>query len=76
MNVDYKIYTEILIQRLVKALDQTVSDYQYAFLLDRLIDNNVRTVQAIISAYAPFKPKRGQTRPLIKGLGIAILFLN
>lgn len=76
MNVDYKIYIEILMQRLVKALNQTVGNYQYAFLLDRLIDNNVRTVQAIISAYAPFKLKRGQTRPPIKGLGIAILFLN
>lgn len=27
MNVDYKIYTEILIQRLVKVLDQTVGNY-------------------------------------------------
>lgn len=76
MNVDYKIYTEILMQRLVKALDQTVGDHQYAFLPNRLIDNNVRTVQAVILAYALYQPQRGATREPIRDLGVAILFLD
>lgn len=39
-------------QRLVKALDFAIGPYQYAFIPGRLIDDNIRTVQAIIDTYS------------------------
>lgn len=51
MNVDYKIFTEILMQRLVRALGSAIGQHQSAFLPGRLIDDNVRTIQGIMAKH-------------------------
>lgn len=51
MNVDYKIFTEILMQRLLKALTTVIGNHQSAFLPGRLIDDNVRTAQYLIETF-------------------------
>ena len=51
MNMDYKIFTEILMRWLLQALDGVLGDQQSAFLPGRLIDNNVRTIQYLTSQY-------------------------
>ena len=51
MNVDYKIFTEILMQHLVKALDKVLELHQSAFLPGRLIDDNVWTIQYLIAKH-------------------------
>ena len=48
-SVNYKIYTEILMKRLRKALDRAVGPQQTAFLPRHLIDDNVHTVQALVA---------------------------
>ena len=64
MNSDYKIFTEILMQRLVKALGTVIGDYQSAFLPKRQIDDNIRTIQYLIA------------RGTVKKEDFAILFLD
>ena len=51
MNVDYKIFTEILMRRLLKALEGTIGHHQTAYLKGRLIDDNVRTIQYTVDKY-------------------------
>lgn len=50
-------------QRLVQSLDEVIRDYQYAFLPGRLIDNNVRAVQAVILIYLTRYNAKGQELP-------------
>ena len=64
MNVDYKLYTEILMRRLVKALETAIGPQQSAFLPGRLIDDNIRTIQGLIA------------RERLRGEGLGILFLD
>jgi exonuclease III len=49
MGVDYKLYTDILMHRLVTALEPVIGPQQTAFLKGRLIDDNIRTVQYLIN---------------------------
>lgn len=58
MNSDYKIFTTILMTRMLPALDSVIGPEQTAFIPGRLIDDNVRTVQAAIALY------RTEKRPL------------
>ena len=64
MNVNYKIFTEIFMQRLVKAFDFVIEKHQSIFLFEKLIDDNIRTIQKIIT-----KHKNAQQR-------IVIVFLD
>ena len=64
INIDYKIFTEILIRRLLQAFNEVIRVYQSAFILGRLINNNVRTIQYLI-----FKYKASDNR-------LAIIFLD
>jgi Reverse transcriptase (RNA-dependent DNA polymerase) len=47
--VDYKILTEIMMRRLVKALSPGIGMHQSAFVKNRLIDDNICTVQLAIA---------------------------
>ena len=51
MNVDYKLFTKILMQRLIRALNIVVKIQQSMFLLDRLIDDNIRIIQRLVDKY-------------------------
>ncbi|KAK8025380.1 Transposon TX1 uncharacterized protein [Apiospora arundinis] len=51
MNVGYKIFTEILMQRLVDNIGGVTGLQQSAFLPGRLIDDNIRAVQQAIWNY-------------------------
>ena len=44
INMDFKIFTEILMKRLVKALGSVIGEHQSVFLSGRLIDDKVRTI--------------------------------
>ncbi|RKF84129.1 LINE-1 retrotransposable element ORF2 protein [Golovinomyces cichoracearum] len=48
LNVVYKIFSGILAARLTKALGNITGHHQGAFLLGRLIDDNIRLVQLVI----------------------------
>ena len=48
MNVNYKIFTEILMQRFVKILDSVIEEHQSIFIFERFINDNVKTIQSII----------------------------
>lgn len=76
INVDYKIYIEILMQRLVRSLDEVIGDYQYAFLPNRLIDDNVRAIQAIMSMYSTRYNVQGEPLAPTRQGGCYILFLD
>jgi exonuclease III len=65
LNADYKLLTEILMRRLLRAFKHTIGPEQFAFIPGRLIDDNIRTVQAVIDTY------RDQTDD-----GIYLLFLD
>ena len=43
MSVDYKLFTSILMKRLVIALEKVIDHHQYAFLPKRMIGDNIRT---------------------------------
>lgn len=64
MNVDHKIFTEMLMLRLVHALQGVIGEQQSAFLPGRLIDDSVGAVQQLIWNYDD------------KEDGIAFLFLD
>lgn len=51
MNVDYKIFTEILMQQLVRALDSVLRPHQSVFLPERLIDDNIHIIQYLIATH-------------------------
>lgn len=51
MNVDYKIFTLIIMKRILIPLDYVLGAHQTAFLPGRLIDDGVRTVQMLIARY-------------------------
>lgn len=51
MGADYKLYTAILANRLVKALEMIIRDHQTAFLPGRLIGDNIKLVQCVIDRY-------------------------
>ena len=51
MNIDYKFFTNILMQRLIDALNKIITSQQTRFLLKRLIDNNIKTIQYLIARY-------------------------
>ena len=70
MNTDYKLFTDILMQRLVGALDQVIAPQQAGFLPERLIDDNIKAVQYLIARHGP-DMKGAETRE-----GIALLFLD
>ena len=44
MNTDYKLFTSILMRRLVRGLGDAIGLHQSAFIPGRLIDDNIRTV--------------------------------
>ena len=68
INVDYKIFTEILMQRLVNAVKDVLGLYQSAFLPGRLIDDNIKIIQYLIAR---------QKAPNRDGVeGCSILFLD
>lgn len=60
LNVDYRMFTGILTKRLLKALDGAIGSQQCAFMPGRLIDDNVRTVQGLVSR-ATIGPQYGTT---------------
>ena len=69
-NVDYKLFTDILMQRLTTALGEVIGSQPSAFLSKRLIDDNIRTVQYLIAKHGTFaRPDRRQP-------GLAIVFLD
>ena len=51
LNTDYRLYTSILCARLLRVLGPVVRAHQLAFLPGRLIDDNIRLVQALIDTY-------------------------
>ena len=69
MNVDYKLFTDILMQRLVKALGEAIGIQQTAFLPGRIIDDNIRTIQGLIA-------RHDKTDHAFKREGIGVLFLD
>lgn len=70
MNVDYKLFTDILMQRLTTALGEVIGSQQSAFLSKRLIDDNIRTVQYLIAKHGT------SARPDRRQPGLAIVFLD
>lgn len=62
LNEDYKLFTSILMKRLLVALSPVIGPHQTAFLPGRLIDDNVRMVQATIEAYRVANPLRETSR--------------
>ncbi|KAN0035531.1 hypothetical protein ACTA71_004805 [Dictyostelium dimigraforme] len=48
LNVDYKLYSKIINNRLVKILSKVVSIYQTGFVPKRLIHNNIITLDMVI----------------------------
>ena len=57
MNVNYKIFTEILMQRFVKAFDSVIEEHQSIFLFEKFIDDNIRTIQRIIAKHKDAQQK-------------------
>ena len=51
MNADYKIYTSILMRRLIAAINPIIGDHQSAFLTGRQIGDNVKLMQGLIDQY-------------------------
>jgi hypothetical protein len=48
LNTDYKLFTSILSERLIKTLRNKISSNQHAFLTKRLIHDNIMAVQLMI----------------------------
>ena len=44
MNINYKIFIEILMRRLFKTLNVILNAHQSVFLFKKLINNNIRTI--------------------------------
>lgn len=59
LNVDYKLYSIMLMHRLVNAVNPVIGDQQYAFLRGRQIVDNIKLVQCLIDRY-----KLGDTESL------------
>ena len=51
INIDYKLFTNILMQRLIEALNKVITSQQAGFLSKRLINNNIKTVQYLIARH-------------------------
>lgn len=51
LNVDYKLYSIMLMHRLVDAVNPVIGDQQYAFLRGRQITDNIKLVQCLIDRY-------------------------
>lgn len=51
LNVDYKLYSIMLMHRLVNAINPVIGDQQYAFLRGRQIADNIKLVQCLIDRY-------------------------
>lgn len=51
LNVDYKLYSIMLMHRLVNAINPVIGDQQYAFLRGRQITDNIKLVQCLIDRY-------------------------
>lgn len=51
LNVDYKLYSVMVMHRLVQAIDPVIGEQQYAFLRGRQIADNVKLVQCLIDRY-------------------------
>lgn len=64
MNVDYKVFAEILMTRLISVLREVIGGHLSAFLPGRLIDDNIRTVQMLVAKYKNSSD------------GVHLLFLN
>lgn len=52
MNVDYKLYTAILMRRLTVAINPVIGQQQYAFLTGRQIGDNIKLIQCLIDKYS------------------------
>ena len=68
INTNYKFFIDIFIQRLIKILKKIIISQQIEFLFERLIDNNIKTIQYLIARYK-FDIKKTKKK-------ITLLFLN
>ena len=68
LNADYKIYSSIMMVRLVLLLDKQIGPQQYAFLPGRKIGDNIKLVQCLIDKYSSTF-KNGDER-------LSVLFLD
>lgn len=51
MGSDYRLYTALLSERLVRAFEMVIADHQVAFLPKRQIGDNIKLVQCVIDKY-------------------------
>lgn len=51
LNVDYKLYSIMLMHRLVDAINPVIGDQQYAFLRGRQISDNIKLIQCLIDRH-------------------------
>lgn len=51
LNVDYKLYSIMIMHRLVQAINPVIGEQQYAFLRGRQITDNIKLVQCLIDRY-------------------------
>ena len=70
MNIDYKLFTNILMQRLIDTLNKIITSQQTKFLSKRLIDNNIKTIQYLIARH------ESNIKNVDIKNEIALLFLN
>lgn len=70
MNIDYKIFINILIQKLTAILNKIINLQQSIFLLKKFIDDNIKTIQYLIIKYKNFMKFEKQQFELL------IIFLN
>ncbi len=64
MRFDYRLYTMLLFERLIRALEMIIADHQVTFLSKRQIENNIKLMQCVIDKYRTSKKE------------IEVLFLN
>ena len=65
MNTNYKLFTKILMQRLVIALNEIIDKHQFVFLFKRLIDDNIKIIQSFVTKFDDSSTKK-----------LTIIFLN
>lgn len=48
MRANYKLYITILMWKLIDVLKKVINEHQYVFLFDKLINDDIKTVQQLI----------------------------